>query len=146
MQPIGEIESRLERLELRMDTFSVELRAEIRSSEEETRRQLRRDILDGDAQTGTLIEQLRREMHEGDAQTRALIDEIRREMHIGDAQTRALIDALRVEMHGADEETRRLMRVLHEDVIERIRTLGEQLATPPSSPGPSRPSRRRRPQ
>jgi hypothetical protein len=38
---------------------------------------------------------------------------------------RAGHEALRAEMLAGDEETRRLMRVLHENVIERIATLGE---------------------
>jgi hypothetical protein len=33
--------------------------------------------------------------------------------------------AVRQEMRGGDEETRTLMRVLHEDVINRIALLGE---------------------
>ena len=110
LQRIGEIESRLERLELRVDTLGVEIRAEIRGSEEETRRQIR----EGDEET-------RRQMLEGDEETRRLLRE-------------------------SEDETRRLMRVLHEDVIDRIRMLGEQLATLPPSAGPSRPPRRRRSQ
>ena len=37
---------------------------------------------------------------------------------------------LRQEMRAGDEETRRLMRSLHEDVIDRIKTLGDALLPP----------------
>ena len=50
-----------------------------------------------------------------------------------------LRQALRVEIREGDEETRRLMRVLHEDLIERLNTIGEGL-----NGGPSRPKRVRR--
>jgi hypothetical protein len=33
-------------------------------------------------------------------------------------------------MREGDEETRRLMRLLHEDVIDRIKTLGDTLQPP----------------
>jgi hypothetical protein len=35
------------------------------------------------------------------------------------------VDALRAEIRAGDEETLRYMRVLHEDVITRIATLGD---------------------
>ena len=34
---------------------------------------------------------------------------------------------LRDEIRTGDEETRRLMRVLHEDLVERIKTVGEAI-------------------
>jgi archaellum component FlaC len=40
------------------------------------------------------------------------------------ASTTSLRTGLRQEIREGDEETRRLMRVLHEEVLERIETLG----------------------
>lgn len=67
---------------------------------------------------------------------------------IGEIESRlecleARVDALGIELRASDEETRRQMRVLHEDVIDRIRTLGEQLAaTRPTATDSPRPPRR----
>lgn len=41
------------------------------------------------------------------------------------AETMAEFAAIRAEMRGSDDETRSYMRVLHEEVLERIRTPGE---------------------
>jgi len=46
------------------------------------------------------------------------IVQLREEMHAG-------FSALRAEISAGDEETRRYMRVLHEEVISRIATIGE---------------------
>ena len=43
------------------------------------------------------------------------------------ATTDALAAQLRAEIREGDEETRRYMRVLHEDLIDRIKTLGEAI-------------------
>jgi predicted nucleic acid-binding Zn-ribbon protein len=40
---------------------------------------------------------------------------------------RGEFSAMRKEMHAGDDETRRLMRVLHEDLVQRIATLKEGL-------------------
>jgi hypothetical protein len=40
-------------------------------------------------------------------------------------ETAALGETLRKEIRDGDEETRRLMRVLHEDLVERITKIGE---------------------
>jgi hypothetical protein len=48
---------------------------------------------------------------------------LREEIRAGDEETRRV---LREEIRGGNEETRQFMRVLHEDVIERIRLLGGQ--------------------
>ena len=61
---------------------------------------------------------------------------LRVEIREGDDQTEC---QLREEIREGDEETRRLMRVLHEDLIERLNTIGEGL-----NGGPSRPKRVRR--
>ena len=47
---------------------------------------------------------------------------IRQEVRAGDEETRRV---LRAEMRAGDEETRTLMRVLHEDVVNRIALIGE---------------------
>ena len=45
------------------------------------------------------------------------------EMH---QEMRALGETLRTEIKAGDEETRRYMRVLHEEVISRIKTINER--------------------
>ena len=42
------------------------------------------------------------------------------------AEFSATRDTLRAEIKAGDEETRRYMRVLHEEVISRIKTIGER--------------------
>ena len=61
------------------------------------------------------IVQLRVEMH-------AEFSAVRKEMKAGHE---ALRTGLRAEIREGDEETRTLMRALHEDVIDRIKLLGE---------------------
>jgi hypothetical protein len=74
---------------------------------------------------------LREEMRAGDVA-------VRQEMKTGFTalrdEIRALDTALRKAIQAGDEETRRYMRVLHEDVIVRIKTLGEAMARPPRKP------------
>jgi hypothetical protein len=41
------------------------------------------------------------------------------------SEMRAEFSAVRAEIRDGDEETRRLMRVLHEDLLQRIALLGE---------------------
>ncbi len=40
-------------------------------------------------------------------------------------EIRAVDETLRAEIRAGDEETRRLMRILHEDLIDRIARIGE---------------------
>jgi hypothetical protein len=79
---------------------------------------------------------VRTEIHAGDA---ALGEEIR----TGDAalheEIRACDAALRGEIRSGDEETRRLMRVLHEEVLERIARIGEGQASRGQSRRPKAP-------
>lgn len=84
-------------LEMR-EGFSA-LREEIRAGDEETRRVLREEIRAGDEETRRVL---------------------REEIRAGDEETRR---GLEVVIGGGDEETRRYMRVLYEDVIERISRL-----------------------
>ena len=71
-------------------------------------------------------------------ETRRLIartaDELRKEM-------KELHKELREELREGDEETRRQMRGLHEDVIDRIKTLGENLNGRSGGTKPRRPRR-----
>ena len=67
----------------------------------------------------TVVNLLREEIRESNENTiRKLRDEIRR----GDENT---VRVLREEIRAGEEETRQYMRVLHEEVIQRIATLGE---------------------
>lgn len=61
------------------------------------------------------IVQLRDEMRDEFSATRA-------EAHAGDER---VIETLRQEIRAGDEETRRFMRILHEEVIQRIQLLGD---------------------
>jgi len=109
------------------------LRDEIRVGDEETRRQLRDEIRVGDEETRR---QLRDEIRAGDEETRR---QLRDEIRAGDEETRR---QLRDEIRTGDEATQSLMRelvqetrahmlVLHEDLVERIKRIGE---APSSSP------------
>lgn len=69
---------------------------------------------------------IRAEGRAGDVESVRLL---REEIRAGDEETRRV---LREEIRSGDEETRRYMRVLHEEVIERIRVLSESRpASPP---------------
>src|SRR5688500_9950029 len=76
------------------------------------------------------IVQLRTEMHDefsavrlevrsGDEETRR---SLREEIRNGDEETRR---SLREEIRNGDEETRRYMRVLFEDLVDRLKVIGE---------------------
>jgi hypothetical protein len=65
---------------------------------------------------------LRAEMCDGDEETRRVL---RDEIRAGDEQTRALVRTL-------NDETRTHMLVLHEDLVERVKRLGEAPAAQPS--------------
>jgi hypothetical protein len=60
---------------------------------------------------------------EGRAGDEHVVWTLREEIRAGDEETRR---QLRDEIRGGDEETRRFMRILHEEVIERIKELGGQ--------------------
>jgi len=74
---------------------------------------------DGIASLTAQISQLREDVLTGDER---LERTFREEIRAGDEETRR---ALREEIRRGDEETRHYMRVLHEEVIERIARLGE---------------------
>jgi hypothetical protein len=57
---------------------------------------------------------LREEIRAGDEETRRVL---REEIRAGDEET---CRVLRGEIHGGDEETRRYMRILYEDLVERL--------------------------
>ena len=60
----------------------------------------------------------RAEAREGDER---VIQTLRQEIHAGDEH---VVQTLRQEIRAGDEETRRFMRILYEDLVERIEILG----------------------
>ena len=62
-------------------------------------------------------------------ETRGEFSAVRHEMH-------RLAETLRVEIRAGDAETRRYMRVLHEDLVEKISRIQE--GRPPGRPRPRR--------
>lgn len=79
-----------------------------------------------DAAVGSLTKQISQLREQNDTDHSAM----RQEMRTADktlAETMRTTEAsLREAIQAGDEETRRLMRVLHEDVIERIARIGER--------------------
>ena len=97
------------------------LRDEIRAGDEETRQVLRDEIRAGDEETRQV---LRDEIRAGDEETRRVLrDEIRG----GDEQTRGLVEERTAELlaviAAGNEEIRRHARMLHDEVIERIKAI-----------------------
>lgn len=68
-----------------------------------------------------LLEQLPARVGALESQVLQLRDEMRAEFSVTRSELRS---ELRQEIRDGDEETRRLMRVLHEEVLARIETLG----------------------
>ena len=76
------------------------------------------------------IVQLRDEMRDEFSATRAearagderVVETLRQEIRAGDER---VVETLRQEIRAGDEETRRFMRILHEEVIQRIQLLGD---------------------
>jgi hypothetical protein len=74
-----------------------------------------------------------RELAEFRAEVRIEFAAVRAEMRVGDETLRAEVRAgdemlrsdLRAEIRQGDEETRRYMRVLYEDLVDRIKTMSE---------------------
>jgi hypothetical protein len=66
-------------------------------------------------------------------ETRAEFSGVRDEFAAVRQEMREEFSAVRAEIRAGDEETRRFMRVLHEDVIDRITLLGEGKFGPPQS-------------
>lgn len=120
-----DIEKRLEILEHKVE--SLEQLPDRVSAVESQIVQLRVEMRDGfsalRSEIGAVDSGLRAEIKAGDEETRALIktseEETRALIKASEEETRALIKA-------GDDETHRYMRVLHEDVIERIKWLGER--------------------
>lgn len=75
-----------------------------------------------------ILEQLPERVTALEAQIVQLRDEMRVEFSATRAETRAgderMIQTLRQEIRDGDEETRRFMRILHEEVLERMKFLG----------------------
>lgn len=100
MRELRELPARVAGVELQI----LQLRGEMHEAFSATRSEFN-GTLDG------LGAQLRTEMH-------GIRDELRGEMH-------GIRDELRTEIRTGDEATRTFMRVLHEEVLARIATLGE---------------------
>ena len=75
-----------------------------------------------------ILEQLPERVTALERQIVQLRDEMRVEFSATRAETRAgderMIQTLRQEIRDGDEETRRFMRILHEEVLERMKFLG----------------------
>ena len=75
-----------------------------------------------------ILEQLPERVTALETQIVQLRDEMRAEFSATRAQARAgderVVLTLRQEIRDGDEETRRFMRILHEEVIQRIQLLG----------------------
>jgi DNA anti-recombination protein RmuC len=109
---------RLERLPARIDNLEVQIlqfREEVRAEFSATRA----DFL---ARIALTEAALLHEMNQLDERGGARDQETRRQLVVSLAETRAELIARIAE---GDEETRRYMRVLHEQVIARIATIGE---------------------
>ena len=89
----------------------VELRGEMRAEFSATRTEAR----EGDER---VLQTLREEIRAGDER---VIQALRQEIHAGDEH---VVQTLRREIRAGDEETRRFMRILYEDLVERIGILG----------------------
>ena len=89
----------------------VQLRDEMRAEFSATRAEAR-------AGDGGVMRTLREEIRAGDER---IIHTLREEIRAGDERT---IHTLREKIREGDEETRRFMRVLYEDLVERIQILG----------------------
>ena len=75
-----------------------------------------------------ILEQLPERLTALETQIVQLRDEMRGEFSATRAEVRAgderMIQTLRQEIRDGDEETRRFMRILHEEVLERMKFLG----------------------
>ena len=97
------------------DEFSA-TRAEARAGDERVVQTLREEIRAGDER---VVETLRQEIRAGDER---VVETLRQEIRAGDER---VVETLRQEIRAGDEETRRFMRILHEEVIQRIQLLGD---------------------
>jgi len=90
-------------------------RAKARAGEEGVVRTLRDEIREGNER---VMQTLREDIREGDER---VVQTLREDIREGDER---VIQTLREEIREGDEETRRFMRVLYEDLVERIEILG----------------------
>jgi septal ring factor EnvC (AmiA/AmiB activator) len=100
------------------------LRAEIGAVDDRLRAEIR-----------AVDEGLRAEIRAVDDRLRAVDEGLRARMKVDNealrAEIRAVDEGLRAEMKAGDEDSRTLTRVLHEDLVERIKWLGEGLGVSP---------------
>jgi hypothetical protein len=112
------MEQRMDAWETRFDAAVGSLTAQISQLGEQIGSEL--PAIRGEIRAGD--EALREELSEA---IRAADEALRQEMRAGHEVVRGEFADLRADMHIGADETRHLMRVLHEDVIERIARLGE---------------------
>jgi signal transduction histidine kinase len=138
--PIRLAEAESQILQLRADVrdgFSairMDLRAELQGRVEGLRVELHhaRDTLRGEL--GAVRDELRGELgavrDELRGQLGAVRDELRGEIQGVRGALGAVRDELREDIRIGVEETQRLVRLLHEDLLQRIARIGEQISPP----------------
>ena len=105
-------------MDARLSATTADLRAEIRAGDEATRQTIQASEEETRRQIRECKEEIRSEIRECKEEIRGEIGECKEE--------------IRGEIRESQEETRRFMRVLHEDVIDRIKHLGEAPPSPRS--------------
>ena len=107
----GEILEQLPDRVTALEVQIVELRGEMRAEFSATRAEARE-------RDERVLQTLREEIRAGDER---VIQTLRQEIHAGDEH---VVQTLRQEIRAGDEETRRFMRILYENLVERIEILG----------------------
>jgi hypothetical protein len=110
------LESQIVQLRDEMRSEFSATRTEIRAGDDETRRTLREEIRAGDEETRRT---LREEIRAGDEETRRTL---REEIRAGDEETRRVLTG---RMESLFDKNERHMRLLHEDLVERIARMSE---------------------
>ena len=109
---------RLEAVEQRMEVWEARFDAAVTSLEEQI-------SLSGD-EIRMELSAIREAIESGDARVRTeLTGEIGESEEWLRAEIGASAEQLQTEIRAGDEETRRFMRVLHEDLVDRIARLGD---------------------
>ena len=133
---VAELGSQIVQLRAEMHSEFSATRDQARAGDEETRQLLRDEFRAADER---IVQSLREEIRAGDEETRSVL---REEIRASKGEVTTL---LRGEIRAGDEETRRLMRVLHENVIDRLTLIQEhQTASSPPRAGARRKNPRKR--
>lgn len=146
MEQHASLPSRVDALESRADAFErqfLQFREEVRSEFSATRSELRSEMVE-------MRNQLRGEMTEMRNQLRGemteMRDQLQGEMAEMRGQLRGEMAVMRGQLSGEIQElrqgqevlaTRSEMRMLHEDLVERIKWLGEGRLADPAPPSPA---------